>query len=285
MNIIKKIQGYYQLFRMELPIAAGICIIAGELLSNGISTSIYHLIQGFFVGFFISGSALILNDFFDIEADKINSPSRPIPSGKVKPYEVIILSIITAIIGLSIALFINVIAIVIAIIFWIIGFLYNWKLKETGLIGNIMVSSSVAITFIFGGIIVGNPFDKIVWFFAFIVFFIDLGEEIASGAMDLEGDKKRKSKSIAIIKGYDFAVYLSSILFVLVIIISFIPFIFQWLGPAYLIMIGLMDTIIIFSIIKILKIKNPVEGRMYLRLIYLGATVSLVAFIVGQLII
>jgi geranylgeranylglycerol-phosphate geranylgeranyltransferase len=285
MNVLTKISGYYQLFRLELPIAAGICIIAGELLATGNSTSIYDLIKGFLVGFFISSSALILNDYFDIEADKINSPSRPIPSGKVKPYEVIILSIITAIIGFSITLFINITAIAIAVIFWIIGFLYNWKLKETGLLGNIMVSSSVAITFIFGGVIVGNPFDKLVWFFAFIVFFIDLGEEIASGAMDLEGDKKRKSKSIAIIKGYDFAIRLSTSLFVIVIIISFIPFIFQWLGPTYLIMIGLMDTIIIFSIIKLLKSINPVEGRKYLRFIYLGATISLVAFIVGQLII
>jgi geranylgeranylglycerol-phosphate geranylgeranyltransferase len=270
---------------LELPIAAGICIIAGELLVTGTSISIYDLIKGFLVGFFISSSALILNDYFDIEADKINSPSRPIPSGKVKPYEVVILSIITAIIGFSIALFINITAIAIAVIFWIIGFLYNWKLKETGLLGNIMVSSSVAITFIFGGVIVGNPLDKLVWFFAFIVFFIDLGEEIASGAMDLEGDKKRKSKSIAIINGYDFAIHLSTSLFVIVIIISFIPFILQWLGSSYLIMIGLMDTIIIFSIIKLLKIENPVKGRKYLRFIYLGATISLVAFIVGQLII
>jgi len=285
MNILTKITGYYQLFRLELPIAAGICIIAGELLATGNSTSVYDLTKGFFVGFFISSSALILNDYFDIEADKINSPFRPIPSGKVKSYEVVILSIITAIIGLSITLFINLTAIAIAIIFWIIGFLYNWKFKETGILGNIMVSSSVAITFIFGGIIIGNPLDKIVWFFAFIVFFIDLGEEIASGAMDLEGDKKRKSKSIAIKKGYDSAIRLSISFFVIVIIISFVPFIFQWLGPAYLIMIGSMDTIIIFSIIKLLQVKNPVEGRKYLRLIYLGATVSLVAFIIGQFII
>lgn len=85
MNFLSKIKGYYQLFRLELPIAAGICIIAGELLATGNSISVYDLIKGFLAGFFISSSALILNDYFVIEADKINSPSRPIPSGKVKP--------------------------------------------------------------------------------------------------------------------------------------------------------------------------------------------------------
>jgi len=159
------------------------------------------------------------------------------------------------------------------------------EIKETGLLGNIMVSSSVAITFIFGGIAVGQPWNKIIWVFSSIVFCIDLGEEIASGAMDEKGDKKRSSKSLAITKGKDYAIRISSGLFVVVIVISIIPFILQWLGITYLIMIAIMDTIIIFSTVKLLKSKTPKEGRLYLRFIYLGATVSLLAFIIGQLMI
>jgi len=285
MTIVKKIKGIYQLFRVELPIAAGICVIAGELIAAGGSINLHELLLGFIVGFFISSSALILNDYFDIETDKINTPTRPLPSGKVKPSEVFFLTVITAVIGLVAALLISIIAFIVGIIFWIIGFLYNWKLKETGLLGNIMVSSSVAITFIYGGIAVGQPLNKIVWFFSFIVFFIDLGEEIASGVMDEEGDKKRKSKSLAIKKGKVYALHISSGLFAVVVMISFIPFILQLLGIAYFIMIAIMDTIIIFSTVKLLKSKTPEEGRLYLRLIYLGATVSLLAFIIiGQFI-
>jgi len=162
--------------------------------------------------------------------------------------------------------------------------LYNWKLKETGLLGNVMVSCSVAITFIFGGIAIGQPWNKIVWFFSFIVFLIDLGEEIGSGAMDEKGDRKRSSKSIAITKGKDYALRISSGLFAIVILISFIPFVLQWLGVTYLIMIAIMDTIIFLATIKLLQSKTSKEGRLYLRFIYLGATVSLLAFIVGQLV-
>jgi geranylgeranylglycerol-phosphate geranylgeranyltransferase len=284
MSIGRKIKGIYQLFRVELPFAAGICVIAGELLGIGSHISFYEIVLGFLSGFFISSSALILNDYFDIESDKINTPTRPLPSGKVKPSEVILLTIITTATGLVAALLINVIAFGVGIVFWIIGFLYNWKLKETGLLGNVMVSCSVAITFIFGGIAVGQPWNKIVWFFSVIVFFIDLGEEIASGAMDEKGDKKRSSKSIAITKGKDYALHISSGLFAVVIVISVIPFILQWLGITYLIMIVIMDTIIIFSTVKLLQSKTPKEGRLYLRFIYLGATASLFAFIIGQLV-
>ena len=284
MSIGRKIKGIYQLFRVELPFAAGICVIAGELLGIGGHISFYQILLGFLSGFFISSSALIFNDYFDIESDKINAPTRPLPSGKVKPSEVILLTIITTAIGLVAALLISLIAFGVGIVFWIIGFLYNWKLKETGLFGNIMVSFSVAITFIFGGIAIGQPWNKIVWFFSFIVFFIDLGEEIGSGAMDEKGDKKRSSKSIAITKGKDYALRISSGLFAIVILISFIPFVLQWLGVTYLIMIAIMDTIIFLATIKLLQSKTSKEGRLYLRFIYLGATVSLLAFIVGQLV-
>jgi len=285
MLIGRKIKGIYQLFRVELPFAAGLCVIAGELLGIGSHISFYQILLGFLSGFFISSSALILNDYFDIESDKINSPTRPLPSGKVKPSEIVLLTIVTTGIGLVSALFINVIAFGVGIVFWIIGFLYNWKLKETGLVGNVLVSCSVAITFIFGGIAVGQPWNKIVWSFSFIVFFIDLGEEIASGVMDEKGDKKRSSKSIAITKGKDYALHISGGLFAVVIVISFIPFILQWLGITYLIMIAIMDTIIIFSTVKLLQSKTTKQGRLYLRFIYLGATVSLLAFIIGQLVV
>ncbi len=284
MSIPRMITGIMRLFRVELPLAAGLCVIAGELIATGSTSSPYELLLGFLVGFFISSSALISNDYFDIESDKINAPDRPLPSGAVTPSDVVLFTILTAGIGLVAAVLINMFAFGIAILFWVIGTLYNWKLKETGLPGNLMVSSSVAITFIFGGVAAGQPWNKIVWFFAAIVFFIDLGEEIASGAMDEQGDKKRKSKSVAITKGKQYALRISSAVFLLVVVISTIPFLLQLLGIPYLIMIAIMDTIILVSIIKLLRSTTPKEGRLYLRVIYLGATLSLLAFIIGQLI-
>lgn len=202
----------------------------------------------------------------------------------IKPSEVILLSIITTAIGLAAAFLISYIALFVAIVFWIIGFLYNWKFKRTGLPGNLMVSSSVAITFIFGGIAVGNPWNAIIWCFSAIAFFIDLGEEIASDAMDMIGDEKINSRSIAISMGKDNALKISGVLFGIVVFTSFIPVIFRWLGMAYLIMISFMDIIIIFSTFKLLKSQSIDEGRRYTRLIYLGATIGLLAFIVGQIV-
>jgi len=35
-----------------------------------------------------------------------------------------------------------------SLLVWLVGFVYNWKLKATGLWGNLMVSASVASTFL-----------------------------------------------------------------------------------------------------------------------------------------
>lgn len=285
MSPIPKIKAIIQLFRPDLSLAAGICVVVGELLALGHFPQFQDIILGFAVGFFISGSTLILNDYFDLETDKINAPNRPLPSGMIKSRLVIFLSIITTLIGLLAALFISFSALAVAIVFWTIGFSYNWKLKRTGLLGNLLVSSSVAITFIFGAIVVGNPWNVVVWIFSTIAFFIDLGEEIAADALDMEGDKKINSQSLALKYGQNNALKISAVIFALVVLISLIPFVLGWLGITYLVMILLMDSIIIFSTFKLLKSPIMDEKRKYARFIYLGATLGLVAFIIGQILI
>lgn len=282
-GIKTKVKGIIQLFRPELSFAAGICVIVGEVIALGSFPSIHNLFYGFVCGFFISSSALVLNDYFDIEVDRVNTPNRPLPAGIVSPPEVIALTIIVTFLGLTASAIINIYALIISIILWIIGVLYNWKLKETGLLGNLMVSSSVATTYILGGIAVGDALNKIVLTFSIMTFFVDLGEEIASDAMDIDGDKKRNSKSIAIRLGRKAALNISSILFFLVILISFIPIYFGWLGISYLFMILISDIVIFLSVLKLLRSQTIEEGRFYTKQIYRGSMLGLIAFVISQL--
>ena len=60
-----------------------------------------------------------------------------------------------------------------------------------------MVALAVASTFIFGGLAVGALTSGVVWAFGGLAFLFDLSEEIASGAMDTEGDKKRHTLTLA----------------------------------------------------------------------------------------
>src|SRR5688572_15281949 len=95
----KRMLGLFRLFRFELPLTAGVCVILGELLALGEIPTTKEMILGFLSVFFISATSLILNDYFDIESDKINAPERPLPAELVTKRDVILLSCLSTAIG------------------------------------------------------------------------------------------------------------------------------------------------------------------------------------------
>jgi len=273
-----KLKGLFRLFRFELPFAAGVCTLLGELLALGQIPSLREIGFGFLSVFLVSASALILNDYFDLESDKINAPERPLPSGQVTRQDVLILGTGVTLLGFLASVLISWAALFSAVLIWIIGFLYNWRLKQTGFFGNLMVSFSVGMTFIYGGIVVGQPFEILVWFFGILAFLIDLGEEIAADALDMEGDRGAGSRSLALVFGHEKALKISAAIFILIVVISWLPFLFGWIGWIYGIPILFMDAMILYPTIKLLDSRST-NQRMYIRWIYLGSSAALIIFI------
>jgi len=149
-------KAFLQLIHPELPISADICVIVGQTIALRKFLPLSDLVLGFGSGLFLSGSAMIFNDLFDLEVDRINTPEKPIPSGKVTPKEAIVFGILTGLIAMVLAILIAPWVLVLSLMLWILGFLYNWKLKANGLLGNLIVALNVAIIFIMGGISVGG---------------------------------------------------------------------------------------------------------------------------------
>lgn len=279
-----KLKALIRLFRPDLSLAAGICVVAGQILAIGRFPPVLTAITGFLCAFFISVSAIILNDYFDYEVDLVNAPERPLPSGLVSKREALWLTAITSLFGLASAFYFGFLVLGFAILLWVIGVLYNWRFKQSGLLGNLMVCLSVASTFLLGGISAGDFWNGIIWVFAAMAFFIDLGEEIAGDAMDMEGDRKRGSHSIALKKGRYFATILSVICWSIVIFLGLIPLIQGWFGWSYLVFITITDLLLVFFSIRLMLSKTPGEGRNAMRGVYIGATLAVVAFMLGQLI-
>lgn len=278
----KKLSGFFRLFRFELPLAAGVCVILGELLALGKVPRIWEMALGFLSIFLISATSLILNDYFDLESDRINAPERPLPSGIVTKQEVVALSCLVTMLGFIAAYLLSSQALLVVILTWTVGFLYNWRFKKTGLPGNLMVSFSVGMTFIFGGIAVGKPFEVAVWFFGMLALLINLGEEIAADAMDVDGDRKAGSRSLPVLMGRENAVRISAILFLLVVVISVLPFVWGWMEWVYAFPFLFMDGMILFSTSKLLDSKLA-NRRMYIRWIYLSASLAILIVIVIRL--
>lgn len=282
-SIETKLTGIFRLFRFELSFAAGACVLLAELFALGRMPSLQQAAVGFLSFFLISASALILNDFFDVETDRINAPARPLPAGLVTKVEAILLFFFVALLGCCLALMLGMEAFAICCIVCFVGFLYNWRLKKYGLAGNLLVAVSVGMTFVFGGVAVGNLSEPLVWFMGAMVFGVDLGEEIAADALDVEGDRKTGSRSLAVLYGSQTAMRTAAAIFSVVVAGSTVPFLSGWLEWWYLPPVALFDVVVVYSVSRLLNLRIP-DRINDIRRIYLGGTGMILVVIVIRLV-
>jgi geranylgeranylglycerol-phosphate geranylgeranyltransferase len=271
----KKISALMRLFRLELPLAMGVCVVAGQIQASNALPSPRIALLGFTCGFAFSSAALILNDYFDLEVDRINAPDRPLPTGAVTGREAVALTILMTIVGLAAALALGPAKLVLGLVFWTIGFLYNWRFKQSGLPGNLMVAVSIGATFVLGAVTVGSPLHPLAWTFGLIAFLIDLGAEIAGGAMDMEGDRVRGCHSIALQSGRRFSLKISAALWGVAVVLIFLPILFGWLAARYLVFCILAAALISFFTLLLLQSRSREIGRRAVRGVYLGAIAGL----------
>jgi geranylgeranylglycerol-phosphate geranylgeranyltransferase len=162
-------------------------------------------------------------------------------------------------------------------------YLYNGRFKKAGFIGNLMVSFSVGMTFVFGDIAVDKPFEIIVWFSAIITMLIDLGEEIAEDAMGIEDDRQAGSLSLILVFGRENALKISGVTFLLVGVASILPFFLGWLEWIYRFPFLLMDVVVLHSTSKLLD-SRIANRRIYIRWIYLSGLVAFLIFIIIRIV-
>ncbi|MCK5560911.1 MAG: UbiA family prenyltransferase [Thermoplasmata archaeon] len=238
------------------------------------------VISAIVVAAFFMASGNILNDYFDREIDKTNHPERPIPMGQVSPENAFYSSIAIFICVITIAFFINLISFIITIV--AIGLMigYETSLKNQGFIGNLTISTLVALLFIFGGAAVNETTTVLI--LALLAFFATLSREVIKDIEDLEGDVTRDTipktigiKNAGIIAAISLviAVFLSP----LPIIPEIIPFLnIKQFDIYYFYVVLIAD--IIFGTTILYIFKNPHLAQNTLKL---GMVVALAAFIVG----
>jgi len=196
---------------------------------------------------------MISNDYFDIEIDKINNPQRPLPTGMISINELTILACLFTITGFLTASLLGLVTLIFAIIVWIIAISYNWKFKRKWFNREYDGCYFSCFLFYIGGASVGGLTDGLIWIFGILAFTFDLGEEIAADAMDMVGDKKRSTKTIALLYGKQDAILISISLFTLFVGLSLIPIVIGWLSKLYLIIFIPMNISIIYLSIKLYK--------------------------------
>lgn len=263
----------------------GFAVIVGAALADrGIFVQqLPNLLLGFSTGFFLTGATMAVNDYYDREIDAINEPKRPIPSGAIAPREALTFALTLTVGGFLAAIATNWQCLVLAAASWAVFVLYTTKGKRTGFLGNLMVSTCIAVPFLYGGFVVGEGFAPVAGIFVAIVFFSNTGREVTKGIVDLEGDREKNIRTVAVLYGEKKAAVVAAALLILAVSLTPVPWflgiVFFW----YLPFVVLTDMGLILA--SILLLLNPSrENAKRIKNRELAWFLSgLLAFIIGAI--
>lgn len=285
-----KLKDTIEILRPVNDLMGGLTVIIGILNTRAgvnLSTLIINIILGVSTYFFITGSGMVINDYYDVEIDKINRPERPIPRGSITLRQAKILWISTLLIGIILAILHNILFslgylnIIIAVFFGFIGWLYAAWGKKNGFFGNIIVSISFSIGLIYGAVLNSSIVPNYIYYFFLTSFFLLLTREIIKGCEDIEGDKKEGVKTLAIRIGIKKSTFVSIICGILAIVFYILPFFTEILNQLlFLISMFFGLTIVIYSVI--LMLKRNLERKDFKKislLLKIGAFLGLIAFL------
>jgi len=276
-------RGLLDLIRPVNSVMIGFAVIVGAFVSKPSSIPWLQLALGFFTGFFICTYSMSVNDIYDLEVDRVNRPDRPIPSGRISVRQASTLSLVMLAAGVACA-FLSFIplAVFIALAYAFLAWLYNARAKRTGLLGNLIVASSLAIPFIYGGAVSGGSISgSLLLMMALTAFFSGVGREVVKSMADVEGDAKREVSSVARMRGLGFASGVGALFFLLAVLASWVPLVTGLANQVYTYGVIAPDVIFVYLAVAVVARHDPKSAYRVKRIALAGMTVGLLVFIGG----
>lgn len=255
----------WALTRFEHAIMLVIAVFIGESLALGkIPDFTLAIFLSFLVPMFSEMGSFALNDYLDIESDKINNRTdRPLVRGSISPKFALWFSMITILASLFIAWFINLSAFVISLLFNVLALLYNFKLKDLPLLGNLYIAITMAIPFIFGNFVVVSKLSSMSLLLATLGFVSGLAREIVKSIQDMKGDTEaRKSKTLPLVVGQENSLRIACFLYLVFIPLSIIPFLTGLkFSPYSVFLVAFADAGLLYNIFLLIRFKDYKTGR------------------------
>ena len=278
MTTVTTLKGYLAALRPLNCLMGSIAAVIGGFVSAPLLSSslIYPLSLASIAVFLIIGGGNSINDYFDVEIDKINRPNRPVPTGAVTQLRILTYSAMLLSVGIVLSGAINFACLSIAMINSALLILYSWKFKRLALIGNVLIGYLTGSTFLFGGAALSAYFVPSILFLS--AMFAITSREIIKDVEDIKGDLQFGASTLPIKYGVWPSLVLAACLMFVAVVISPIPFLISAFGWAYLSIVVVADIILMYSIT--LSWKSPTKASTYIKY---GMFAALMAYILGRI--
>lgn len=266
---------------LNLIIGVFAVIITASILKKTDQVSVW--ISTLCVVFCYNAAANALNDYFDIETDKVNRPYRPLVTGDVKPQTALFLAIVLFIIGTVIAFTLPLSATFIAVAIALpLMIFYSIWFKGMPLIGNLIVSIILGLTFLFAAAALQNVEPMIIP--ALLAFGLTLARELIKDIGDVEGDRKAKLKTFPIIAGVKKAWTLVAVFAILIGIGAIIPYVMGKYNYWYIIFVLFgVEIPLIITVFSRMKFPTITAAERAAKLLKISTIAGVLAVWLGSM--
>ncbi|NOZ03055.1 MAG: UbiA family prenyltransferase [FCB group bacterium] len=228
-----------------------------------------------------NAAANAINDYFDYEVDLINRPSRPLSRGLVKRDTALFMSVFLFVAGSGFAFMLPPLARLLALgIALPLMIVYSWKLKGLPLIGNVVVSFILGLTFVFSGAAFAEVRPLVVP--ALLAFGLTLVRELVKDIADYEGDRKAGLRTFPLVAGLKQAIILSIVLTFMIGFGAIVPYWLQYYGQGYLLVLILgVEIPLLYIVYKFVRFPDDATAKTAARILKLSTIAGVVAVYLG----
>ncbi len=251
-------------------------IICGAIASGGMSFTAESIgkfgLLTLLFGPLGTGFAQSLNDYFDRDLDRVNEPTRPIPSGRLTEREALWNWITVGVITVAVSVLLGsllehergMMLIALTILGLVTGYIYSAppiKLKMNVLLSAPSVGLTYSfITWIAGNIIYTDLRPEVVWM-AVINAFVAVGLIFLNDFKSIEGDRAQGLKSLPVMIGVR-NTYLVAFLIIDAPLLLFVYLMRAW-GFDVMFWLSLLSLLLIV-VMQVILYRDPEDGAMAL---------------------
>ncbi len=283
---MNKLAAVLKLVRIEHSIMSAVAVIAAELIAGRLP-GLPLLLLSLVAPVFLNMTSFAINDYFDIETDRLNKKKRPLVTGDLAPDTALYITGITLVVGVAASYFINTACFEIAIIFGIFDVLYSYKLKDILLVGNSYVALSMAIAFVYGSYVVTPALGPAITIVTVLVFFSGMAREIHGTIRDYRGDlRARGAKTLPMAIGMRsasmiaFALYLCSALLGVYLFLYVAPF---RLNIAYSLIFGVAMAMLFYVGVIFITSKRQKDYDRTRNISLAAMAIAIIALLIAPL--
>lgn len=225
------ISAFTQLFRLTLAVFAALtgCI---TIYALNPTTNIKSYLLTAIILICMNAASFAINDYWDVDKDKINHPERPLPSGSLSPqqawWSAAILFAVAIITSMALGFSAFILVSFSSLLLWN----YSHLLTYSGVLGNVIVAANVASIILLGSIVAKKPLAML-YPLGFLFCYI-LAKEIVWDIHDAEGDRQLSVMTIANTWGVKTALRIAWLLLVILAISIPIAVIFLPMNNAFI---------------------------------------------------